>query len=629
MNRRYGVKSFPALDRRLGLPGVLLLALAGCLHEQVRPQSEDETERDRYHQVKTIGDVTNSVGNTDPIPIGGVGLVVGLNGTGSSPASGSERALLESTLLKQGETDVRKLLSSSDISMVRVSALVPPGAHKGDPLDVEITLPPGSRTTSLRSGKLYPCRLYNYDVTGHLDPSLAGKSGGDRNLVGHVLAIAEGPLLVGFDAGDEAVRVKQARIWGGARCKLDRPIFLVMNNEHQYVKDAALVADRINEMFHGRTLGGPSTEMAAARSKALVALNVPEQYRHNPEHFMRVVRLIPFSHGSGSGGLGAYRKKLADDLLDPAYAVTAALRLEALGKDSIPTLKQGLQSERPLVRFVSAESLAYMGDASAGQELGRAVADYPDLRAFGLTALASLDESVSRVQLRELLLSPDAEVRYGAFRALRALDETDPAVQGKLLNESFWLHRVATNTQPLVHFTTSKRPEVVLFGEDASLVPPFAICAGEFNIAAPAGDEQCTIGRYSTEYGVHRLQCSLRVEDIIQHLAAEGACYPEIVEMLRQASARGHVSCQVRNDALPQATSVYELAAVGRKPKDGRQIDTDIDPQLAQPETDIQKARGDFGATPSLFDLGGRRPRSAVERNEDAEQRDRKKRTED
>jgi hypothetical protein len=594
----------------LGFLGAVVLAFAGCAHEQVRPQSEDETERDRY-QVKAIGDVT-TMGNTDPIPIGGVGLVVGLNGTGSSPAAGGERSLLEANLLKQGVQDVRKLLSSSDISMVRVSAIVPAGARKGDPLDVEVTLPPGSRTTSLRGGRLFECRLYNYDFAGHLDPRLAGTESGQRPLQGHPLAKAEGSLLVGFDGGDEATRLKQARIWSGARCGIDRPFFLVMNPDHQHVKDAAVVADRINEMFHGRSLGGPSCEMAAARSKASVALGMPDQYRHNPEHYVRVVRLMPYTLGGGPGGLAAYRKKLAEDLFNPAYTVTAALRLEALGKDSIPLLKQGLQNERPLVRFVSAESLAYLGDASAGQELGRAVADYPDLRAFGLTALASLDESISRVQLRELLLSPDPEVRYGAFRALRALDERDDAVQGKLLNDSFWLHHIAANTQPLVHFTTSKRPEVVLFGDDAYLKPPFAICAGEFNIAAPAGDEQCTIGRYSLEYGVHRVQCSLRLEDIIQHLADEGAGYPEVVEMLRQAGARGHVSCQVRNDALPQATSVFELAATGRKSKDGRRVETDVDPELIQPETDIRNARADFGATPSLFDLGGRRSRPAV-----------------
>jgi hypothetical protein len=626
MNRRAGLQSFPALRWLLGLLGAGVLALAGCLHEQVRPQSEDETERDRY-QVKTVGDVTSSVGNTEPIPIGGVGLVVGLNGTGSSPAAGSERSMLEAALLKQGATEVRKLLSSSDVSMVRVSALVPPGAHKGDALDVEITLPPGSRTTSLHGGRLLECQLRNYDLAGHLNPALAGKDSGDRTLIGHVLAKAEGPLLVGFDEGDEAVRVKQARIWGGAKCKLDRPVYLVMNNDHQFVKDAAIVAERINEVFHGRVPGGPSSEMAAVRSKALIALSVPDQYRHNPEHFLRVVRLIPYSHGSA--GLGAYRQSLAKDLFNPAYTVTAALRLEALGKDSIPLLKHGLQDGRPLVRFVSAEALAYLGDASAGQELARAVADYPDLRAFGLTALASLDESVSRVQLRDLLVSPDAEVRYGAFRALRALDERDPAVQGKLLNESFWLHRVAANTKPLVHFTTSKRPEVVLFGEDAYLTPPFALCAGEYNIAAPAGDELCTIGRYSLEYGVHRVQCSLRLEDIILHLAEEGAGYPEVVEMLRQASARGHVSCQVRNDALPQATSVYELAAVGRKTKEGRRIETDLDPELVRPENDIHKARADFGATPSLFDLGVRRSRPANELNEEAEPPDRKKKNED
>src|SRR6202011_837777 len=123
------------------------------------------------------------------------------------------------------------------------------------------------------------------------------------------------------------------------------------------------------------------------------------------------------------------------------------------------------------------------------EELGKAVVKQPMLRSFALTALASLDESVSRFQLRELLTtSADDETRYGAFRALRALDENDPLVQGEFLNDSFWLHRVAPDAPPLAHVSTTRRAEIVLFGETPTLKPPFSFLAGQFAVTATPGD---------------------------------------------------------------------------------------------------------------------------------------------
>ena len=51
-----------------------------------------------------------------------------------------------------------------------------------------------------------------------------------------------------------------------------------------------------------------------------------------------------------------------------------------------PALKQGLQSKHPLVRFCSAEALAYLGSPACADELARAVKQQPYLRAYALTA---------------------------------------------------------------------------------------------------------------------------------------------------------------------------------------------------------------------------------------------------
>ncbi len=231
--------------------------------------------------------------------------------------------------------------------------------------------------------------------------------------------------------------------------------------------------------------------------------------------------------------------------------------------------------------------------------------------AFGLTALASMDEAVCYVKLGELLASAQPETRYGAFRALRALNDRDPVVQGELLNGSFWLHRVAPNSPPLVHLSSTRRAEIVLFGEDTLLKPPFSFLAGEYVVTSGDGDERCTITRYRGRRVTR--QCSQEVGDVLRTLAGMGGLYPEAVELLRQAHACQCLSCRVAVDALPQAVSVHELARTSRDA-----------PELLRPDAEVIDARPDLGATPTLYQKTAHRPRADAETDEEAMLRDRK-----
>jgi hypothetical protein len=580
------------MNHRTWMLGAVLLGLMGCAHQQTRLQSADENDRDKEPEIKTIGDIT-AVGNADPIPVSGVGLVYGLEGTGGDPPSGSYRNLLEHQLQQHGVEHVKDVLASSDTSMVMVTALIPPGVHKGDPLDIEITLPPQSKTTSLRGGYLRECFLFNYDTTKNLSPNFGGSN---ALLLGQQYAKAEGPLLVGFGDGDEQAKLRQGRIWGGGRSKIERPFYLIFNSDQQRAPVVQRAADRINETFHGPNRGALS-DVATAKTSSYLVLRIPEQYKYNLPRYLRVVRLIPLREAPPANS--PYRRRLEEELLDPAHTVTAALRLEALGSESIPALKRGLQSSHVLVRFTAAEAMAYLGNPSCGEELAALVEHQPMLRAFGLTAMASLDEAISHVKLRDLMAAPTAETRYGAFRALRVLDDHDPAVKGEYLNNSFWLHHVAPDSTPLVHLATRGRPELVLFGEDVYLVPPFSFLAGEFTITASHDDSQCILSRMSSHHGTSRRQSSLKLEDVVRCLADMGGMYPEVVELLHQIGQYQCLKCPVAVDALPQAVSVYDLAKGGKG-----------DPGLQKTEQEILKAQREFGATPNLYDKsGGKRPR--------------------
>src|SRR5262249_30762754 len=148
----------------LGL--ILCCSLAGCSRRQVRSQKEEESEKDRY-PVRTVADVS-SFANANPIPVSGVGLVAGLEGTGSPAPAGPMRQIIEHELKREKVENVKEILASKNFSVVQVSAVLPAGARKGDVVDIEVTLPPGSRTMSLRGGYLRRCVLHNFDYTGNI-----------------------------------------------------------------------------------------------------------------------------------------------------------------------------------------------------------------------------------------------------------------------------------------------------------------------------------------------------------------------------------------------------------------------------------------------------------------------------
>jgi hypothetical protein len=410
-------------------------------------------------------------------------------------------------------------------------------------------------------------------------------------LLGHRRAKAEGLLLVGFGDGDEGAKLKQGRIWSGARILEDRPLWLSLNADQQFARVAMRVADRINETFQG-PYRSPTNTLAEAKTKDVVSLRVLPQYQHNLARYLRVIRFIPLQGTPPPNS--PYRRKLEEDLLDPSRTITTALRLEALGSDTIPVLKRGLKSNHALVRFAAAEALAYLGSPSCGEELAKLTVEEPMLRAYCLTALASLDESVSYTHLRELMANSSEQTRYGAFRALRALDERHESIRGELLNDSFYLHRVVPGSAPLVHLSTSQRAEIVIFGDEPCLEPPFSFMAGpEFTITAGESDGHCTISRFSLRHGSKKRQCSFKLAAVLRTLAELGGTYPDAVELAHQADYNKCLSCPVAVDALPETPSVYQLARAGQNDATAKATDGEI-----------LNARAEFSATPNLFQRG-------------------------
>jgi hypothetical protein len=554
----------PAAAWWLAAVGVMAVTLSGCgdlssklFHRGVA----GEEPADQTYDVPTVGQRT-LVGNADPVRLGGVGLVEGLEGTGGDCNHDSYRTMLINDLRKNHERSAEKLLKSPDCALVIVEATMPPGAGIGDPIEIEVKLPPSSRATSLRGGVLRKCTLYNYDHAKNLKADYTGSQG---MLLGHTLATAEGPVLVSSDA-DDAARSKVGRIWQGGKVIKEHPLSLVMNRDSQRTALTGLVTERINNLFLPGLPAADDAKPATMTNQNVVALRVPAIYRQNIPRYLRVVRFIPLVDGEPAADgkdKKPYRQRLAEDLLEPAKTVEVALRLEALGVKSVPTLRAGLESKHPLVRFTSAEALAYLGHPSCAEELGRA-ARHPLFRAYALTALASLRESACQQQLAELTeTAPDDETRYGAFRALLTLNPNHPTVAGEKVGGAFFLHKVAPEGSPLVHLSTTRRAEVVLFGRSPALKPPFSLLAGEFTVTAEAGDVRCTVSRTPLRGSVDRKEVGLEVEAVLREMTDMGGQYADVLALLQQAGAVGAVSCRVRLDALPTVVRLEELLASG------------------------------------------------------------------
>lgn len=495
-----------------------------------------------------------AVDGTLPVKVEGIGLVVGLNGTGSNPPPNDFRATMLEEMKRLDIYKPAELLASKDTALVLLRAYVPAGVRKSDRIDVEVWVPPGDTTTSLKGGHLLEAGLYETLV------------GGERNVLkGKKLINVSGPVVVSSnptDPKDKAVLLK-GKILGQGRCLVDRNFRLVLKPKERSGQRTKSLAFQINERFY-EVENGAESGLANARDDKLLELRLAKRYRHDIYRYLLVVRKIPMRSGI------EFRDTLLEDLrgalMRPETAMDAALRLEALGPDAIPALIEGLESEYEVARFSAAQALAYLGNAKGASELGRLAAVSTDYRAYALTALVALDGPASRMELSKLFHSNSAEARYGAFRALWALDARDALVTGENLKSQFSLHTVDSTAAPMVHVSRNFRPEIVVFNPRQQLLTPFSLRAGDFILINSSGDadtvQLASFRPGAAKGGPARAQSSLLLVDVIREAANLGATYSDVVDLLEQASTQGNLMGRLEVNALPKPLALETLQQI-------------------------------------------------------------------
>jgi hypothetical protein len=539
---------------------------------------------------ETIGDLAY-VQSAGEVRVEGVGLVLGLDGTGSDPEPGPYRQKLLSKMRAAMVPQTDRILASKDTSLVLVRASIPVGISKQDVFDVEVELTPASNTTSLAGGVLLKTEL----------TQVAHVKG--QELEGKVLSYAGGPIVTGNAAQPDNPKV--GRILGGARVREDIPYALLIKENRKSIKTAALLQSVVGARFS--YLDGPDKKSAAqAKTDQYLVLRVPQTYHQNQARFFQVLLQLAIID---TPELRAQRlERWTAELLDPKTAGVAALKLEGIGRNASEILKRGLSSTDPDVRFFAAEALAYLNDASGAAVLGEAALSRPEYRAFALAALAASDQAASVTKLRDLMSHPDPEVRCGAFNALSSLDphdaflgrqrvlEDEPLTLPEGTDESdamalqiaaararrnqpaepFSLYLVDCDGPPLIHVANSRRCEIVVFGARQKLLTPVVL--GDANsviINAGPEDAQIRLSRI-TPGGAEPDQQAYAppgIGAVVKTAANLGATYPQIVSLLQAAERQKNLEGPLVVDALPAPTPAYDqaqLASRAADPKDAK-----------------------------------------------------------
>jgi flagellar P-ring protein precursor FlgI len=215
--------------------------------------------------VKDIAHVQGVTGNQ----LVGYGVVVGLNGTGDSTSVIFTSQTIQNILQSFGLTVSQTAVRTRDVAAVIVTATLPPFAHSGDNVDIDVSSM--GDATSLQGGTLVLTELK-----------------AANNLV---YATAQGPVSVGgFVAGFGGTTVNKnytgaGRVPNGAIIARDMVTPLQNSpNGFNYVlttpdyKTAANLAAVLNGHFGSRT--------AFAMDAETIRVNLPSGYQGNPVQFL-------------------------------------------------------------------------------------------------------------------------------------------------------------------------------------------------------------------------------------------------------------------------------------------------------------------------------------------------------
>ncbi len=414
----------------------------------------------------TIG-AEATIRGVEPQLVSGLGLVVGLNGTGGGELPPQIQATMERELArggigKGGPLDVgplagmtpRQVLRDPNVAVVIVEAAVSPGAPAGMTFDVRVRALPGSSVTSLEGGILWTTPLTLGPV---------------RPFGGHAtrrIAEAHGPIFInpfvepGAASSGDTVNRTVGRILGGGRIVEPLELLLVLDNPSH--TRAAAMTSAINYRFPP----GPGDEGPTARGRdgGSIRVRVPKAYTDNIGDFLELVRCLRIDQSFPQEHARRYVEALKTY---PGLADDLSWCLEAIGKPAVPFLSSMYDYPELAPRLAALRAGAKLGDMRAVPHLVDLARTAPaSIRADAITLLGGMPTNPQiNFALRELVDSDELEVRVAAYEALR--ERADPVLRsipiGPVAQPNFILDLVPSKN-PLIYVSQEREPRIVLFG---------------------------------------------------------------------------------------------------------------------------------------------------------------------
>lgn len=262
-----------------------LLIFAGATVEaQVSRTQYSSIDSQRFQINRPLSDFVRVKGQEGNY-LQGIGLVVGLKGTGDSDLTPTHRAL--SLMLKHmgnnsgsgpgGEYLPEELKNIKNMALVLVRANIPAeGAEEGDFIDCEVS---SLGAKSLAGGTL-------------AISTLQGPNPHDKT----VWALASGPVeLAKEDIPTRGYVMKGCRIEQTIRNPFvtqDGKIFLVINEGHKDWRMAQEIVFGVNNLEQNISRG-TSGQIARALDQKTIEVTIPPQYKEEPVFFVSILMETP------------------------------------------------------------------------------------------------------------------------------------------------------------------------------------------------------------------------------------------------------------------------------------------------------------------------------------------------
>ena len=567
------------------------LLLAGCTTPANKPVQRYPVIPIRQvpgYLTDTIFQYTDLTG-TEPDAISGYGLVANLNGTGGSRAPTPVRDYIIKDISRhnlgvhEGADDESpdRLLTNHSFAIVRVDALIPPGARAGTDwwtwFDVHVSALPESDTTSLEHGDLYETDL-KVDGANPLDP------GGEHVAV---MAQATGSLFVNpayaLDSSDSAPARRSRRnaiVIGGARPLQDRPLVLRLRTPERRL--ARAIERRINEQFQDVVDDDLRVKhVATAEDEGRVTVYVPRFYSTDVNHFIGLLK-----HLYLRGGEPDYAALKAQELATVAVSPNAPLgdisyAWEALGKPALHAVQPLESSADPAVQYAAARAAAFIGDPAAVPTLlaiARTASSpfrVPAVQALGQLPRSPMVDSM----LRSLLDSDQALVRIEAYKVLARHEDLENPDDGPIFthivkrgeSERFIVDVIRCGGPPLVYASRQGIPRLAIFGNQTAIDLPvlFMSMQDRFSISSTTDGAALTLFYRGAELRKPIvLQTPPNLAEVAARLGGEGApgdpsldfSYSDVVSLV-QSLAKGQKVIGWNGEQKQQAAFVLQDAS--------------------------------------------------------------------